>query len=127
RVELVRTYVCKTQGQLLQAGDVEALSLLQRLDERPRLQQCLRSPSVQPSGPASENLDGEPSLSQVSHVDLGDFELTTRGWANLLGNVYHFIIVKIQAGDSVTRFRFLWLFLDVDWPSRLVEGDDAVR
>src|SRR5205823_13413774 len=60
---------------LLDAGDHESLALLDRLDERGRLQQRLVRSRVEPRDPAAELLDVELPAPEVRRVDVRDLEL----------------------------------------------------
>src|SRR4029077_8101099 len=66
------------EGDLLGAGDLQTLALLDRLDEVRRLQKRFVRPGIQPRIAATEALDHELAALQVAAVEIGDLELATR-------------------------------------------------
>src|SRR6476646_10704867 len=65
-------------GDLLGAGDLEALPRLDRLDEVRGLQQRLVRARVEPRVAAPEALDHQLAAFQVAPVEIGDLELAAR-------------------------------------------------
>src|SRR5271169_6349589 len=66
------------ERDLLDAGDLEALALLDRAHELAGLQQRLVSAGVEPGGAAPELLDRQPAALEIDPVDVGDLELAAR-------------------------------------------------
>src|SRR5262249_52748097 len=100
-------------GDLLRAGDLEALPVLDRLDEgRGRDQRLVRA-GVEPGKAAPERLDRERAARKVGAVDVGDLELAARRGRQAGRDLDHARIVEIEAGDRIARLRrarlLLWL------------------
>src|SRR5499427_9728624 len=74
-------------GDLLRRADLQALAVLDGLDELRGAQQARRRAGVEPGVAATELLDREPSLLQVLGIDVGDLELAARRARQALGDV----------------------------------------
>src|SRR5262245_36657529 len=86
-----------SQRDLLDAGDLEPLALLDRLDEVRRLEQRLVSAGVEPRDAATEPDHVELAGAQVLAVDVGDLELAARGRLERLGDRDHAVVVEVEA------------------------------
>jgi hypothetical protein len=113
-------------GDLLRAGDLQALALLQRGDELAGVEQAVVRAGVQPGIAAAHDLDLELALLQVACVDLGDLELAARAGLDVGGDVAHLRVVEVQARDCVVALGLARLFLDADGTPLAVELDDAI-
>lgn len=65
-------------GDLLGTADTQALPLLDRLHELRGLQQRIVRTGVQPSKAPAHPLEPQIATCEISPVDVGDLELTTR-------------------------------------------------
>ena len=65
-------------GDLLRAGDLQALALLERGDELAGLEQAVVRAGVEPGVAAADDLDVEVAALEVARVDVGDLELAAR-------------------------------------------------
>ena len=65
-------------GDLLGAGDLKALALLDRAHELGRLEQAVVGPGIEPGVAPAHPLDPQPPGFQVALVDVGDLELAAR-------------------------------------------------
>src|SRR2546427_6035201 len=111
---------------LLDAGDHEPLAVLDRLDERGRLQQRFVRPRVEPRDPAAELLDLELSAPEILRVDVRDLELTARRGRETRRDLHDLMVVKVEARHRVRRARPGGLLREPDGATRSVELDDAV-
>src|SRR5687767_11504771 len=75
-----------TPSNLFWARDLQALSMLQRGDELPGLEQALVRAGVQPRIATLHDLHVERAGVQVGLVDSGDLQLTARAWLDGLGD-----------------------------------------
>src|SRR5215208_7748358 len=75
---LLRIDVTHPVSDLLRAGDLEPLPLLDRLDERTGLQQGLVGTGVEPRRASPENLDLELTRRQVAGVHIRNLQLAPR-------------------------------------------------
>ena len=66
------------EGDLLQAGDVDALAVLQRADELAGLEQAVVGAGVEPGVAAGQVFDEEVARFQVDAVEVGDLQLAAR-------------------------------------------------
>ena len=112
-------------GDLLQARDLEALTRLDRADEVGGVEHAVMRASVKPGIAAFEDLDVELTPAQVFIVHSGDLELATGGRLDVLRDVYHVVVVEIEARDRVVRFRVGGFLLDGDRLAVRVELDHA--
>src|SRR2546427_134545 len=111
---------------LLDAGDHEPLAVLDRLDERGRLQQRFVRPRVEPRDPAAAFLDLEWPAREILRLDVGDLDLTARGGREPRRDPDALVVVKVEARHRVRRARPGGLLREPDGAPRGVELDDAV-
>src|SRR5690606_39252635 len=74
-------------GDLLGARDLQALTLLDRLDELRGFEQRFMGTGVQPCVATAQSLHVELAGREVGEVDVGDLELTARGGTDAARNV----------------------------------------
>src|SRR5882672_7903366 len=113
-------------GDLLGAADLQALAILDGLDELGGAQQARRRAGVEPGIAAAQFLDGEASVLQVMRIDVGDLEFTARRARYLGGDVANIRIVEIEAGHRPVRLGLLRLLEDADRLAVRIEFDHAV-
>src|SRR5690606_9178431 len=65
-------------ADLFEAGDLHALSLLERLHEARRREQRLEGAGVEPGKAASHPLDRELAGVEIEAVEVGDFKFAAR-------------------------------------------------
>src|SRR5262249_57483815 len=99
-------------GDLFGAGDLEALPVLDRLDESRGLDQRLVRAGVEPGETAPERLDRERTARQIGAVDVGDLEFAARRGFEAGRDLDDARIVEVQAGDRVARLRHRRLLLE---------------
>ncbi len=102
-VRIVRADEALAQGDLLDAGDLQPLPLLDGLDEVGGLEQRFVRARVEPGEAAAEELDVQLPRSQVDAVDVGDFQLAARRGLQAGGDLDHLVVVEVEAGDGVVR------------------------
>src|SRR5450432_581744 len=86
----------------LEAGDLQALPLLQRLNEISRLQQRVGCSRVEPGRAAPEALNVEESFGEIQAVKVGDLQLTARRGAERTRPFHHGVVVEIKPRYGVT-------------------------
>ena len=118
--------VAHAVGDLLGAGDLEALALLDRLDEQAGLEQRLVGAGIEPRGAAAQQLDLERAQGEVARVDVGDLELAPGRGPDLAGDVAHPVVVEVEPGDGVVGLGPGGLLLDADGAAVPVELEHAV-
>ena len=104
--ELVGVDIAEAVGDLLGAGDLEALAVLDGLDEVGGVEQGVVGAGIEPGEAAAEDLGAEFAAVEVPGVDVGDFELAARAGLEIAGNVDDLVVVEIDAGDSIAGLRF---------------------
>src|SRR5665811_1319052 len=113
-------------GDLLDAADLEPLPGLHDVDELAGLQQALEGAGVEPCRAARQDGDGQVPALQVDLVDSGDLELAAGAGRQVRGDLDDVVVVEVQPGDRVARFRLGRLLLDGEHGAILVELDHAV-
>ena len=101
------------------------LVLFDRLDEVGGIHKRLVRPGIEPGEALSQKLDIEVAMFQVDAVEVGDFQLSARGWLQVLSVFDDAVVVHVQAGHAVVALRLLRFLLDRDGLSFFVEGDNA--
>src|SRR5690606_37653672 len=99
------------EGDLLRAGDTEALAALQRADEFRGFDERIRRAGVEPGIAAAEAFDIERAALEIGEIDVGDLELAAGRWLELAGDLDDLRIVEIEPGHGPVRARDLGLFL----------------
>ena len=105
-VELIDVDVAQPQRDLLDAGNTQALALLEDLHEVAGLDQRLMRPGVKPGEAAPEHLDMQIAAFEIDAIDVGDFELAARRRFQRCRDVEYVVIVEIETGDRDIGF---WL------------------
>ena len=124
--ELVSVDEALAEGDLLDAGDLEALAAFHDMDELRGLEQGVVGARIEPGEAAAEPLDMELARLHVVAVDIGDLELAAGRGLDRRGDIDHVRPVEIEPGRRPVRLRRLGLFLDRNRALLLVELDDAV-
>lgn len=125
-VNLLSRDVAHAVGNLFEAGDLEALTGLDGLDEGCGLQQGVVGAGVKPGVAAAHGLDVELVAREVGLVDVGDLELTARRWLYRLRDIDDVLVVEIEARHGKVGLWLGWLLLEAHGLALLVELDDAV-
>lgn len=99
-------------GDALQAGDLEALTLLDDLHEDRGLGQRVVRARVQPREAALKRLHLQLAALQERLVDARDLKLPARRGPDTLGHIHDLVRVEVQAHDRVVRFRVFRFLLD---------------
>src|SRR5579883_3362810 len=94
-----------TGGRLLGARAVAML-----LDQIAGPDQRIKSTGIGP--PALEITEAHRALMDIGIVDVGDLELAARGWLERASLVENRLVIHIDAGHSVIRFRLLRFLFD---------------
>jgi hypothetical protein len=121
RVELLPRNISEPQRDFLRAGDAQALSLLQNLDEVARLDQRGMGAGVEPGKAAAEQLHEEIAAIEVGAVDIGNLDLAARRRADRRGDFDHGVVVEIKPGDCNVRLRFRGFLLDGNGAPGVIE------
>lgn len=108
-------------SDLLDAGDVEPLPLLDDVDELGRLLEPLVCTGVQPGHAPEEPDDPQLFPAEVLVVDGGDLQLATGGGFYVFGDLHHVIVVEIEAGDGEFGLGLVGFFLQGEDFAGLVE------
>ena len=111
--ELGPVDVAHPEGDLLGAGDHQALPVLDGLDEVGRLEEGFVRPGVEPGDAPAHELDPQLAPLQVFAVEVGDLDLAPGRGLEAGGDVRDPAVVEIEAGHGVVRFRLFGLLLDV--------------
>src|SRR5690554_4451716 len=102
------------KGNLLQAGNLVALTLFDGFHKLRRLQQTLVSARVKPGKATSKQFHVQITLLQIGAVNIGDFQFAPIAGFNLPGNIDNAVIVEVQPGHCVIGFGLDRLFFNGD-------------
>ena len=94
-------------------------------DEVRRIDEGLVGSGVEPGEALSEQCHIQLAILEVDAVEVGDLELATCGWLQILRVLYDTVIIEVETRYTVVGLRVLRLLLDGDGLSVLVEGDDT--
>lgn len=125
-VDLLSCDVAHAIGDFFEAGDLEALTGLDGLDEGCGLQQGVVRAGIEPGVAAAHGLDVELVAREVGLVDIGDLELTAGRWLYRLRDIDDVLIVEIETCHSKVRLRLGRLLLEAHGLALLVELDDTI-
>src|SRR6516164_4230054 len=83
-------------SNFFRTGNLQALTLLDRLDKRSSVNERFKCSRIEPceTPPHARNFS-RPST-EVSHIEVRDFEFTAVRWPDLARITYNVIIVKIE-------------------------------
>ena len=112
-------------GDLLQTGDLKSLTRFDRSDEVRGVKHAVVRTGVEPGIAALEDLDVELTSPEIFVVDGGDFELAASGRFDVFRNIHDVVVVEIEAGHGIVRFRPGGLLLDRDRLALGIELDHA--
>ena len=104
--ELLRGDPAVAAGDLLQAGDLEALALLDGLDVDRGVGKGVVGAGVEPGEAAAEGLDLEFAVGEEPLVDGRDLQFAAGGGLDALGDLHDLVGVEVEARDGVVA---LWL------------------
>ena len=124
--ELVAGDVAEAEGDLLRAGDLQALAALDGLDEVCGVQQRVVGAGVEPGHAAAEKFGAELAAVEVPAVHVGDLELAARGGFERFGDGDDLRVVEVDAGDGVARLGLRGLFFERDGFAGGVKLDHAM-
>ena len=113
-------------GDLLQAGDLEALALLDGLDVDRGVGQGVVGAGVEPGEAAAEGLDLEFAVGEETLVDTRDLQFAAGGGLDALGDLHDLVGVEVDARDGVVALRPGRLLLDAEAVAIFVKFSDAV-
>lgn len=108
-------------SDLLDAGDVEPLPLLDDIDELGRLLEPLVCTGVQPGHAPEEPDDPQLFPAEVLVVDGGNLQFPPGGGLYVFGDLHHVIVVEIEAGDGEFGLGLVGFLLQGEDFSGLVE------
>lgn len=101
RLQLFGRDVAHAPGDLLDAGHLQPLSLLDGLDKGGRLQQRLVRARIQPGRATAQQLDIQLPALEIDLVDIGNLQFPARRALQAGGDVRHAAIVEVEAGDRI--------------------------
>src|SRR3954469_4085107 len=104
--------VAHPERDLLDAGDLDALPMLQYLHEVRRVEEAIVRAGIEPRHAAAEIDEAGASRSQIRVVEIGDLQFAARGRTKLLREGGDLVVVEIEAGHGEIALRLLRLLLD---------------
>src|SRR3712207_503804 len=113
-------------GDLLRAGDLEALPLFDGLDEVGGLLEGLVGSRIQPGHPSAQDLDPQPAPLEVLDVDVGYLQFAPRRRLEILGYIQHLVVVEVEPRDRVVGSGSFGLLFYAHDPAVALELDHAV-
>src|SRR5271157_5096338 len=113
-------------SNLLDTGDLEALPGFDGLDVVRGLDQRLHSAGVKPGESSAEDFNPELLALEINPIDIGDLEFTTGRRTHCSGDIEDLIIIEVQPGYRVVRFRASRFFLDRKNAAFDIELDNAI-
>src|SRR5436190_14094640 len=113
-------------SDLLRAGDLHALSPLQRCDKLGRFEQAVGGAGVEPRKPASHDFDLQLTLFQIHPVHICNLKFTPVRWPNVRCDINNLLIVEIKARYRPMRLWQLGFFFDARRAHRFIERDHAI-
>ena len=110
---------------LFRSGDHDALTLLNDLHKLRRLNKRVHRAGVQPRIAAAEQLHVKRTVLKIHAVEVGDFQLAARGRFDLLCQLHDTLVVEIQAGNRIVRFRLFGFLFNRNHVTCLVKFHDT--
>ncbi len=124
--EMVRGDPAVAVGDLFQAGDLEALALLDGLYVDRGVGQGVVGAGVEPGEAAAEGLDPEFAVGQEPLVDARDLQFAAGGGLDALSYLHDLVGVEVDARDGVVALRLGRLLLDAEAVAVFVKLGHAV-
>ena len=125
-VELVEVYPTLAPGYLFDAGDTEALAVLDGGYEVGGFEQAVAVAGVEPGEAAAEEFDTQGTFLQVEAVEVGDFVLAAGRRLERSGFLRHGMVVEVESGDGVVALGLLGLLFEGEDAAVGAELDDTV-
>src|ERR1700729_2338102 len=79
------------------------------------------SAGIEPRYAAADQLHPQCFQLQITPIHVGDLEFPTSRWAQLRRDIEHSVVVEVESGHGIARFRRRRLFLDPQHPPMLIE------
>ncbi len=124
--ELLRCDPAVAVGDLLKAGDLEALALLNGLDVDRGVGQGVVGAGVEPGEAAAEGLDLEFAVGEEPLVDGRDLQFAAGRGLDALGDLHDLVGVEVDARDGVVALRLGRFLFDAHAVALAVEFGHAV-
>src|SRR6476469_5589816 len=125
-MEMIEGDVAEPERDLLRARHPHALALLEDLDEMAGLDQGSVRAGVEPGEAAAQDFDMEVAPLEIDAVDVGNLELAARRRLQRGGDLYHVVVVEVEAGYGEIRLRMSGLLFDGDGAPPAIQLDDPV-
>ena len=123
--ELFRRQIAHMQGDLLEAGDLQALAVLEGLHEGRGLEQRIGRAGVEPGESAAEPFDVQGVVLEIDAVEVGDLVLATRARLQRGSDIADVLVVEIEPRHGVMRLGIVGLFLEREGAAVRIEFDHA--
>lgn len=94
------------------ASNLQALALLDDLDEGAGFTEGIVSPGIEPGKSAPEGLHLQFACLQEFLIDSRNLQFAAGGRLDMLGDIHYFIGIEIQSHHGIIAFRFLRFLLD---------------
>src|SRR5271165_5466513 len=124
--QLIRADESRAPGDLFDASDFEALSLLDDAHEHTGIEQGIVRSGIEPCGTAAQQLNVQFADLEVCTVQIRDFQLSPRRGGQCLRKSWGPSIVKVNPSHRMIRRRCYRLFQKVRHPALRVELNDPV-
>lgn len=98
-------------GNLLNAGDIDSLALLDDGHELSRLEEAVVRTGIQPDYTATHALHGKRVGVEVRLIDRGDLKFPTRRGLDSARNLYYIVVIEVEAGHRPVGLGVLRLLL----------------
>src|SRR5512133_1801756 len=115
-----------SQGNFLQACNLQPLAGFNDLDIIAGLQQALVGSGIEPGDSAPKALNRQFTTTQVIEIDVGNFEFTAGRRGYRLCRCNDVFIIQVQAGDGIIGLGLFRLFIDTNHPAGGIEFNHAV-
>src|SRR5215510_1736886 len=100
--------------------------MLNRCDIICCFKQTRLRPSIEPRHASAQKPDVKRLLSQVSQIQIRDFQFPAGGWTQTSAEFHDLLVVHIEARDRIWTFRLLRFFLETDGAAVASKFDNAI-